>query len=202
VFEEAELEFRRLEERPAAHREFDPDGYRRIRGSKDLGDTGRAILRELYLLRDRQARKLDRPPFKVIANDTLLRVSKARPRSRNDLRAIKGVSSYLLRRYGDLVLKAVARGVERKKPPAPKPRKPRGRRLSPRQQRRLEALRDWRKERAADRGVPTLVVLPNHAILEVVTEFPRDVGELAALGTVGPKRARLYGEEILDILCS
>jgi len=200
VYEEAEMEFRRIEDREAASREFDPDGYRRIRGSKDLGDTARAILRELYLMRDRQSRSLDRPPFKVIGNDTMLRISRARPRTRNELRAIKGVSSYLLRRYGDLLMQAIARGVEQKKPPDPKPRKPRARRLSPRQQRRLEALRDWRKVRAAERGVPTLVVLPNHAILEVVTESPWDLDALGALPTVGEKRARLHGEEILSIL--
>jgi len=200
VYEEAELEFRRVEDRPAACREFDPDGYRRIRGSKDLGDTPRAILRELYLMRDRQAQNLDRPPFKVVANDTMIRISNAQPRTRSELRAIKGVSSYLLRRYGDLVMKAVARGIERKRPPDPKPRKSRNRRLSPRQQRRLEALRDWRKVRAAERGVPTLVVLPNHAILEVVTQFPPDLEALGGLSTVGEKRARLHGDEILDIL--
>ncbi|MEN8148334.1 MAG: HRDC domain-containing protein [Planctomycetota bacterium] len=202
VYEEAEMEFRRLEEREAASREFDPDGYRRIRGSKDLSDVQRSVLRELHLMRDRQARNIDRPPFKVLANDTLLRISRGRPRTRNELRGIKGVTSYLLRRYGDQLMKAVAHGVERGRPPDPKPRKKRrgSRRLSPRQQRQLEALRDWRKGRAAERGVPTLVVLPNHAILEVVTGSPRTVEDLGALGTVGEKRARLHGEEILEVL--
>ena len=201
VYEEAEIEFRRLEEREAAVREFDPDGYRRIRGSKDLNDVERSVLRDLNVMRDRQAQSIDRPPFKVVANDTLIRIARAQPRSQNDLRGIKGVSSYLLRRYGDLILRAVARGVERGKPPAPGPKKKRGnRRLSPRHQRQLDALRDWRKACAADRGVPTLVVLPNHAILEVVTRSPRDLRALGELTTVGEKRARLHGEEILDVL--
>ncbi len=45
---------------------FDPDGFWRIRGARDLNQGELAILRELYLWRDEQARKLDRPPFKVI----------------------------------------------------------------------------------------------------------------------------------------
>jgi ribonuclease D len=200
VLEETELEFRRLEARTPTPREFDPDSYRRIRGSKDLGDAALAILRELFILRDRQARKLDRPPFKVIANDTLVRISRAAPRSRAQLRSIKGVTAYVQRRYGDSLLKAVGRGLKRGKPPEPRPRKSKGRRLSPRQQRQMERLRDWRKSKAAARGVPNLVVLPNHAILEIVKDWPRDLDTLAGLSNVGLKRARRYGEEILGIL--
>jgi ribonuclease D len=199
-FEETVLEFRRLEEREAANREFDPDGYRRIRGARDLEDRSLAILRELYLMRDRHARRLDRPPFKVVANDTLLRVSKAEPRNRDGLKKIKGVSAYVLRRYGDALLKAVARGIKRGKPPEPKPKRSHGRRLSPRQQRSLERLRDWRKGRAAELEVPTLLILPNHAILEVVKARPKTIEELGRLPTVGEKRARKHGEEILTVL--
>lgn len=201
LLEEAELEFRRLEDREPTPREFDPDSYRRIRGSKGLAERELSVLRELNVMRDRQARRMDRPAFKVIANDTLLRIAKHAPESRNDLRAVKGVTAYVQRRHGDEILKAVRKGLERGRPPAPRRRgSPRGRRLSPGQQRRLDELKDWRKGKAAERGMPTLAVLPNHAILEIVTERPRDREELGALPTVGEKRARLYGEDILRIL--
>ena len=200
VREEAEVEFRRLEEREHTPREFDPDGYTKIRGSRDLGDAPLAILRELYLMRDRHAQRIDRPPFKVIANDTMLRISRAAPRNEAELSRIKGASRFVLRRYGDSILRAVARGRERGRPPAPQRRKPRSKRLSPRQQRQMERLKDWRKLRAAKRGVPTLVVLPNHAILEVVTTGPSNLESLALLTTVGEKRARLHGGDILRIL--
>ena len=44
------------------------------------------------------------------------------------------------------------------------------------------------------------MVLPNHALLDAVRERPGSVEELAGIFTVGEKRARLYGEEILRIL--
>jgi ribonuclease D len=200
VVEETTMEFRRLTEREQAPREFDPDAYRKIRGSKDLGPAEKSVLRELHVMRDRQARNMDRPPFKVVANDTLLRISKSRPRNRSDLRAIKGVSSYLLRRFADQILKAVATGVKRGRPPEPKRKPHRGHRLSPRQQRQLERLRDWRKARAEALGIPTLVILPNHAMLDAVAAGPRDLEALGAIATVGEKRARIYGDEILGII--
>ncbi len=200
VFEEAVVEFRRLEDREQAPREFDPDGYIRIRGSRDLTPVQLSIVRELYLIRDRRSRSVDRPPFKVLANDTLLRIARAAPRTQHELSVIKGVTRFVMRRQGDQILKAVSRGVSRGRPPAPHKKKSRGARLNPRQQRQVEQLKEWRKIAAAERGVPNLVVLPNHAILEVVIEQPADLEVLAALSTVGEKRARMHGAEILRVL--
>lgn len=200
VFEEAVVEFLRLEEREQVPREFDPDGYVRIRGSRDLAPQQLAILRELFLIRDRRSRQVDRPPFKVLANDTLLRIAKAAPGNAHELASLKGVTRFVIRRQGDQILKAVARGVSRGAPPAPRRKPGRGPRLNPRQQRQLEQLKDWRKVAAARRGVPHLVVLPNHAIQEVVVAQPADLTALGALPTVGKKRARVHGEEILGIL--
>jgi ribonuclease D len=200
VREEAEIEFRRAEELAPATRSFDPDGYLRIRGSRDLRPRELAVLRELFVMRDRRARKMNRPPFKVLANDTLVRLSRARPRRAADLEGMKGVTKNVLRHLGHQILKAVSRGIDRGRPPPPRRKPPKGPRLSPRKQRQVEALKQWRKGRAEDRGVPTLVVLPNHAVLEVVVEQPEDLDALAALPTVGQKRARLYGGEILRII--
>jgi ribonuclease D len=202
VFEEAVVEFRRLEDREQAPRVFDPDGYLRIRGSRDLTDVQRSVLRELFSARDRQSRRLDRPPFKVLANDTLLRIALASPTARNALAAVKGVTKFVLQRQGDQILKAVRRGRERGRPPEPGRKQSRGVRLNPRKQRQLERLKDWRKTESTSRGVPTLVVLPNHAIQEIVVTGPTTVEALAELATVGEKRARIYGSVILKMLGS
>lgn len=200
VREEAALEFARLEEREPASREFDSDGYMRLKGTQDLSDVELAVLRELFIMRDRRSRRIDRPPFKVLANDTMMRISRARPRAADALGSIRGVTPYVSRNLGSQILKAVAQGIGRGRPPKPRKRKPRNPRLSPRRQRQMEALKAWRKVRAAGRGVPTLVVLPNHAVMEIVIEAPADIASLGALGTVGSKRAGLYGVEILEIL--
>ena len=200
VLEEAEVEFARLEERSPTPRSFDPDAYTRIRGSRDLSPQALSILRELHIMRDKQARRLDRPAFKVLSNDTLLRVAREAPRAREALAGTRGVTQFVMRRHGEPILRAVARGVERGKPPLPKKKAPRNARLSPPQQRQIERLKEWRKAVAADRDQPTLVVLPNHAIQEVVRVGPTDIEALGSLPTVGEKRARLHGEAILSII--
>src|SRR5690606_8131217 len=61
-----EEECRILEKREWAGRTFDEDGWMRIKGSNQLDDTSKRILKYLYLYRDSEARASDRPTFKVI----------------------------------------------------------------------------------------------------------------------------------------
>ena len=200
VMEEAQVEFHRLEQRVQPPRNFDPDGYLKIRRARVLDQTEQAVLRELFIMRDRQSRKIDRPPFKVLANETMLRISSGKPAGREQLARTKGVTPYVLRRYGDVILRAVEQGRKKGRPPPPRPKKPRGERLSVRRQKQMERLKEWRKDRAADRGVPTIVVLTNQGILDIVKSGAREVAEIAEIASVGSKRARRYGEEILEVL--
>jgi ribonuclease D len=138
LLDEAVIEFRRLEEREPAEREFDPDSYRRIRGSRDLDDRGLSVLRELVVAREREARRIDRPSFKILAADTMVRIAAGSPRTEGALARIKGVTPYVMRKLARLILDAVARGIDRGRPPPPGRKKAGSPRLSPRQQRQME----------------------------------------------------------------
>ena len=70
---------RALEQRVWPEREFDEQGYLRIKGARKLTPRGLAVLRELFLLRDKRARDGDRPPFKVMGNGTLLDLAQNPP---------------------------------------------------------------------------------------------------------------------------
>ena len=76
----AQEEFEILAGREWPEREFDELGYLRIKGARRLEPKSLAILRELYLVRDQRAREVDRPPFKVISNRTLLEIAQQNPR--------------------------------------------------------------------------------------------------------------------------
>ena len=75
----AQAEFASLEQRVWPEREFDEQGYLRIKGARKLTPRGLAVLRELFLLRDKRARDGDRPPFKVMGNGTLLDLAQNPP---------------------------------------------------------------------------------------------------------------------------
>jgi ribonuclease D len=107
ALDEARREFDRIAAVEPRDKVFDVEGWRRIREARSLDEVGRAILRALYLSREERARASDRPPFKVLAEQTMVEISRRRPRTLEELSAIPGVTPSILRRIGDAILEAV-----------------------------------------------------------------------------------------------
>lgn len=56
-------------------REKDPEQRWRITGSSKLSPREQAVLREIWIWRDEESRKWDRPPFYVMSNSDILRIA-------------------------------------------------------------------------------------------------------------------------------
>lgn len=61
----------------------------------------------------------------------------------------------------------------------------------------IAALKDWRRRRAENDGVPAFVVLHDTTLNEIVDRLPRNAVELAQVEGIGPKKLELYADEIL-----
>ena len=171
------------------------DGFWRVKGAYDLDPASRAVLRELYLYRESEARRLDRPPFKIIGDRTLVALAASRPARLDHLRRVPGMTEVQIERHGRHVLRAVARGNQ-VQPPRPSPRTG----LDPAVADRYERLRAWRKGVAARRGVDADVVVSNAALMALARRNPRDASALEGIDGLGPWRRRTYGEPILEAL--
>jgi len=193
---EAAEEFLRLAETPAAERGFDPDDFWRIKNAYDVEPARRPILRELYQLRDAQARRSNRPPFRVMPDAALIAIARAAPRSQAELEALAGVPPFIAQRYGRAVLVAVERAAGQ--PPIIAERT----RPDEAQVARYEALRAWRNARATTRKVEGDVILPNSLLKLLAADPPPDRETLAARGILGPWKLATYGEEIITVLRS
>lgn len=101
-----------VEPRPRA---FDPEGWRKIAGARNLDASGSAVLRKLYRAREERASAIDRPPFKVVGNEALVEIARRRPVDLAALQTIRGVSPRVAARVGKLLLDAVRRAS----PPGP-----------------------------------------------------------------------------------
>ena len=64
----------------------------------------------------------------------------------------------------------------------------------------LERLRQWRRERAHDDGVPAFVVCDDAALHEVAARQPTSPDELARIRGFGPTRVARYADEMLAIV--
>ncbi len=194
---EAEEAFRALPLITYAEKPFDPEGFWRMRGARALQPHELAVLRELYLWRDEQARRLNRPPFKVLSDDVLVELSQRQPRRLEEL----PLNSHQVASYGRALLAAVARGRVAPPPPPPRPGPGNGR-PDPLVQARFDRLRAWRTQRAQQRGVDADIVLTNDVLMAIARSAPVTLEELASLGVMGPWKVQEYGPDLLRILAS
>jgi ribonuclease D len=207
---EAEAEFARLVAKDPRPREFDPEGWQKIKAARTLEGRGRAVLRELYLLRDRRAREVDRPAFKVLSDLFLAEVARRLPRTEEELLRVPGTSAAALKKIGSQVLDAVKQGLEAEPPGRPRPGGSNGQRWrrgapgapSPEVEERYERLRAWRKERAEARKVEVQVIAPNAVLWAIARANPADVQTLGAVEGMDPFRIEQYGKAILEVLRS
>jgi ribonuclease D len=190
---EASEAFAALPDLAPVDRPFDPDGFWRNRDARSLGPQELAVLRELYLWRDGQARALDLPAFKVLDDRVLIQLSRNQPRQLSNL----GLSPWQAKRFGAQVIEAIARGRTAAPPAFPARSHIDGHRPDPAAIERYDRLRAWRTERAAERGVASDVVLTNEVLMAIARAAPQSIEELADLGVLGAFKLEEYGEELV-----
>jgi ribonuclease D len=157
-----------------------------------------AVLRELYLFRNQLAERQDRPPFKVFSDSTLVNIVKDMPQTLADLDNISGLNRGHIARHGSTLLRAVQRGQTAPLPPRPE----RAPRMDPATQARYDALHEWRKTRAAERGVESDVILSKEALLALARTPPHTAEELETVPGLGDWKRSQYGAELLQLLAS
>lgn len=91
LWDAARESFARASEQEAQAKTFRPESFIQINGARTLDPKGKRILKALYLYREHEARRRNRAPFRVLSNDTLLRIAHQRPKDLKDFSKIKGM---------------------------------------------------------------------------------------------------------------
>ena len=85
--------------------------YRRIRHGKNLPSQGLAVLRELAIWRDDEARQRNRPVGRILSNEALVDLARRTPQTQSDLQRLRGLPQREFERSADALLAAVQRGL-------------------------------------------------------------------------------------------
>ena len=197
MWPEAQEEFERLA-RPrldTVAAGTDPGAFWRVKGARELTPAQAAILQTLFAYREQQAERIDRPPFKVMGEATLMELVRRAPRTAEELRGVPGMTPDQIQRYAHGVLRAIQQGLD-----APAQRAPQAAREPDEVQNRYDRLHTWRKDRARLRGVESDVILPRSALWDLARRPPRSHDDLASITDFGPRRREMYGKEILALL--
>jgi ribonuclease D len=183
---------------------FDPEGFWRLSGARNLDSIGRGVLRELYLYREQRAEAENRPPFRVISNKALVCVSERRPQGRRELQEIKGVSGRMVKRYGHGLLAAIRRGEKNPLSWDDRPRPENGSKHNGRPSAachaRFEALRSWRNVTAESRGVEPDIILTNQILWAIAHKNPRSRADLDGGDLLARWQVDEFGDDVLAVV--
>ncbi len=198
----AQEEFDTLCQREWPDRKFDKQGYFRIKGARKIDPKSLSVLKELFLMRDARAREIDRPPFKVLGNRTLLEIAASKPGRARQLKNIKGITDLLVRRMGDDILAAVEKGRSVEHPPIPKNTGNGRRRMDRKTERRLDALKKWRAKRSQELILDPGVLCPNASLEAIACRLPETGADLEHLPELKGWFVREFGDEVAACLNS
>ncbi len=198
--DEAQSEFGRVSGLHWTRRDFDPEGFRKIKEGRSLPTAARCILKAIFAVRDDVSRELDLPPFKVLSNQTMVALAKRAPQSVSAVNDMWRGPRRLTSKHREAIVRAVelaqSGGVILGTPKGRTPRRPA---VIARLEQELKV---WRNAAAEDRDCPTMVVLPNHALLHIAEAQPHDAAELSTVPFLGRRRQERYGQDILEIVNS
>jgi len=85
--------------------------YRRVKRFGTLDPRSLAILRELAIWREEEARGRDRPRRTIVTDETLVELARSAPRSEDDLSRLRGLHPREAKRSARSLLAAVERGL-------------------------------------------------------------------------------------------
>jgi ribonuclease D len=180
----------------------DPDAYMKLKGARELDARGLAVLRELHAARETLALRLDRPPFMIVGNESLVALAKRLPADNEAILSVVGCTPPVVRRAGPAILEAVARGLALPADelpayrPMPRPHLPAAVR------RRAEALRAWRTRASKEIGLEPGVLFPQRLIDRLAAAPPTDLAGLFQVEGVHGWRVGLLGPAVLEALAA
>ena len=164
----AEEEFRTLEGVRHTAAAPDPVAFERLKGARALRGAERDRLYSLHLWRDREARALDVPPFKILGNRQLMLLALEPPVDRAELGKTEGIGPRAVRRWGRELLRRLDR-------PQRAPERvpiPRAAKVDPVVRRRIKWLLAARDAKSLELGLQRGLLCPRGCVDAVATRAP------------------------------
>jgi ribonuclease D len=177
--------------------------FLRVKRINGLDAQGLRVLRAVWQYRDGQARRMDRPAFKVLPDDVLVALAQNRPTEEEALHNLLKRGSPMLRRHGEGLLQAVRAGVADNSPLPDREPKTRGRSSgvsSSQIERILGPLKDWRNRMVNEKGLNPVVIANNNVLKEIARLAPTSLEALGAVPGIRDWQVRDFGDEIVAVV--
>ena len=146
----------------------DPEtAFLSVKGSRRLNGQEKAVLKRLFMLREAEARRRNRPPYYVLPHETLVHLASNPTADLSQLPSLKGqVNS----RFGRLLRATIHRGLA--DPPISNPTRYSIRQVTPIEIKRLQMLKEWRVNLGSQLSIDPALIWPMVS-LERLAKAPR-----------------------------
>ena len=174
--------------------------FLKFKGAGRLKSRSLAVLEALLQFRKQVAEEKDKPLFKIISNDSIMKIATARPVTLRRLKYINTLSNRQMSMYGKDVIHVVAGALKisndelpvyiSKKPPA----------LPDGAPKRIKALKTWRALTAKTLDIHPGILFNNALITAIAVSNPVDQNAFDAIPGIKQWQKRSFGKEILKII--
>ncbi|MFZ7126216.1 MAG: ribonuclease D [Desulfobacterales bacterium] len=171
-----------------------------VKGAGKLKPRRLAVLEQLLQLRRQIAKEKDRPLFKVLNSQALLKIAAVSPRSLDALEATETLSRKQIGMYGRPIIDAVLNGLNTPKDelqPYPRRSAPV---MPPAVPRRVQALKAWRDREAEALGMDPGMIINKSLMQTIATLNPSRVRDLDAIPDLRSWRRSAFGKAIVETL--
>ena len=196
--QEAHQYFKSLEGLELREKSFDPDGWAKIKGARELSGLQRSILHELYSWREEVAEKEDLAVFRIAHNSALLSLSRKRFQQPDQL--IGWAKNDYFRQYAPRLIELMNKGRERGQIPFPDLRKKKNNDWSAEDEKLFNVLRHWRNEESERRGVDPSRVLSNRQLKKVARKRPSSSESLASVEGLEAWKVEEFGAKLVELV--
>jgi len=174
--------------------------FMKFKGAGRLKSRGLAVLEALLQFRKRVAEKKDRPFFKIIGNESIMKITTARPVTMRRLKNINALSNKQISMYGIELIKVVAGTLkipESELPVFPSQKAPVLPNGAPA---KIKALKYWRASKANALRIDPGMLCNNALITAIAIKNPGDSKSLEAVKEMKNWQKQAFGTEIIRVL--
>ena len=174
--------------------------FMKFKGAGRLKSRSLAVLEALLQFRKRIAEKKDRPFFKIIGNESIIKITTARPVTLRRLKNINALSNRQISMFGSDLLKVVAKTLnipESELPVFPSPKPPVMPNGVPA---KIKALKLWRASKASTLNIDPGMLCNNALITAIAVKNPIDSNSLDTVKEMKNWQRQAFGIEIIRVL--
>ncbi|MGD2030294.1 MAG: HRDC domain-containing protein [Desulfobacterales bacterium] len=174
--------------------------FLKFKGAGRLKSKSLAVLEALLQFRKEIAEKKDKPLFKIIGNDSMMKIATAKPVTLRRLKGIKALSEKQFNMYGNDLIEVVAGALKIPESKLPVYPKKKAKVLPHEVPKRVKALKSWRASKVRALKIDPGIICNNALITSIAIQNPVDIRSLDKIKEMRNWQKQEFGREIITVL--